>query len=479
MTTHTTREPMAPFQGPHVLAMQPEALGRMYSPFDAPVAPYKREGAVAVIDVEGPIMQRGGWLWDGYDAIGERIAHAFADESIEAVCLRLNSPGGAVAGCFESVSTLLAAKNKPVVAYVDECAFSACYAVAMLADEIILPPTGAVGSIGVIAAYVDMTKALDAAGIRVAVVASGTKKTDTHPAVPLTDAAIGRLRADVEYLAGQFFELVSKRRQMSVEAVRATQAGILYGKAAVDAGLADDVGSWRDALARAEALAREEEDEEEAGGLYRATTGDTHMSDPKKPQTPPVEAFSASLIDTISRAEHNAAISALTSTVNAKTEALAAAEARIATAHAALEETHAKLAKVESARQTAKVAGLVGVKITAAQVETFGALIASNETTFDAIVATLPELGLAPGAARVIPESGASTRSTDANADAAIEKQMVDRTEKRMASLGETRQAAMRKVMAEMQSEGLFALAGEPPPPPPTGDRHGLHPRKL
>ena len=158
-------------------------------------APYDLVEGVAIIDVEGPIAQRAWFCVDGYDSISGRLAQALADTRVRSVMLRLNSPGGAAAGAFEWTRRMrdtVAASGKRVVAYADEMAFSGAYAVAVVADEIVLPETGCVGSVGVIASMVSRARANAAAGVDVRVIHAGAEKSDGHPAMPIDDAAVAR-----------------------------------------------------------------------------------------------------------------------------------------------------------------------------------------------------------------------------------------------------------------------------------------------
>jgi ClpP class serine protease len=256
-------DPRAFDAGGELLLLQPEALERVWPPFCSPHDPerpgYARVDGVAVVQIDGPLDQRGGYYyWQGYEMVARRVCAALLDPQIGAVALRLDSPGGVVAGCFEACDLLLKAKaaaGKKIVAIVDECAASAAYALACVADEILLPPTGLVGSVGVIATYMNYHDALKNEGIRVAILTSGKLKADGSPLKPWDDAAMARKQAEVDYLAGLFFERVAKARRMKPDAVKALEAGCFRGAAAVEAGLADREMSPADAMAHAQELA--------------------------------------------------------------------------------------------------------------------------------------------------------------------------------------------------------------------------------
>lgn len=225
------------------------------------VAANTRDGNVAIVTVRGPLAHRAWSCWmfagDGYDAILSRVRSALADPLIDAVVMRIDSPGGEVAGCFEAVRAIRAARaehDKPMVAFVDEMACSAAYALACACDEIVCPDSGAVGSIGVITAVADETGAMALEGRTVSVITSGAAKADGHPAVPLTEDARSRIQADIDYLAGLFAAEVEAGRPMTAADALALEARVMRGAQAVDAHLADRVGNLADAIDRARFL---------------------------------------------------------------------------------------------------------------------------------------------------------------------------------------------------------------------------------
>lgn len=220
---------------------------------------------VAVVSIEGALSQRAWSCWgyggDGYDAITSRCRAALQDASCMALLLRIDSPGGEVAGCFEAVRQireLAAAAGKPVVAYADELTASAAYALACAADRIVLPDSGCVGSIGVITTVLDQSEALAANGYKVHVITSGARKADGHSAIPLSEDAHAAIQAEIDYLAREVFAPeVAGARGMSVNKVMGLEAACFLGPHAVSAGLADQVGNFSAAMHVAKDLARE------------------------------------------------------------------------------------------------------------------------------------------------------------------------------------------------------------------------------
>jgi len=240
--------------GADPLALAPSALRGLASPAaswgwddegdDQPG--YELVGELAVLTVRGFLMQRESWWWHGYDFLEAAFSRALLDGRATAVVLALDSPGGVVAGLFDTVKRMRAAADavgKRVIAVSDERCYSAAYALACVADAIVVPETAGVGSVGVIGTMVSWAAALESAGVDVRVIVSGAEKADGHPAQPLSDGAVAREQSRVDQLAQVFFEWVSSRRPLTVAQVTALQAGIRLGPEAVTAKLADRVGT--------------------------------------------------------------------------------------------------------------------------------------------------------------------------------------------------------------------------------------------
>jgi signal peptide peptidase SppA len=258
----TRRSAFAPREA---LALDPRAFGLTFEVEEMPAGVQVRDG-VAVVDVSGPLMNSAGWLWDSYDAITDRAAAALAMKPApKALVLRIDSPGGVVAGCFEaarSLRSMTAGAGVPLVAYVNGQCTSAAYALASAATRIVAPSTAVVGSVGVIDALVD-ARAQDAMmGLKVELVASGARKTDGNPHAEITDDARRLAKERVDALAGMFFALVAEHRPgLTPDALRALEAGVLLGTDAKKAGLVDEVATFEALLAR---LASGEEETEMA-----------------------------------------------------------------------------------------------------------------------------------------------------------------------------------------------------------------------
>lgn len=232
-----------------LLALDPKAF---FFLFDEPEQhDVEMRGDVAIINVRGPLDHHSGWWCDNYDAILDRVTSACASAA-KTIVLRVDSPGGAVSGCFETARAIrekCAAASKGLVSYVDGQACSAAYALASAAPRIVLPPTAMVGSIGVIDTRLDVSTADAAMGLRFAFITSGARKADGNPHLALSAEELADRQTIVDSLAEVFFELVAEMRGIDASAVRALEARVLPGSAAVKEGLADEVMSFERLLA--------------------------------------------------------------------------------------------------------------------------------------------------------------------------------------------------------------------------------------
>lgn len=218
---------------------------------------YQIISGAAVIPVFGTLIQRGSWLSSmsgltSYGWIREEVAAAADDSNVSAIVLEIDSPGGEVSGAFDLADFIRATREqsgKPIVAVANEAAFSAAYLIAAACDRIVLPRTAGVGSIGVIALHCDMSAADKMAGLKVTAVYAGERKNDFTPHAPLSTEARAALQTEIDRVYGLFAGTVARFRGIAETAVRATEAGLLFADDAVDAGLADQIGTLDDAIA--------------------------------------------------------------------------------------------------------------------------------------------------------------------------------------------------------------------------------------
>lgn len=210
--------------------------------------PYAVTGdGVAIIPIRGIIVHRYGWCdpWvTGTDAVRARFALALADTEVRAIVLDIDSIGGEVAGTFDLVDAMTAARGtKPVWAVLNEEAYSAAYAIASAADRITIPRTGGAGSIGILAVHMEWSRMLDEAGITVNLIRYGAAKAEGHEAEPLSDVARARIQAQVNECGDLFVATVARNRSLPADRIRALEAATFLGPETVRLGLADIVAA--------------------------------------------------------------------------------------------------------------------------------------------------------------------------------------------------------------------------------------------
>jgi len=218
--------------------------------------PYVVKDGTLQIPVKGVLLHDFGWQlgsWaTGYDYILRAFKRGMEDGNVDRIAFVVHSPGGMVAGCFETLEKMLAAKaegNKPVEAFVAEAGYSAAYATMMAADKITVTKTGGVGSIGVVTMHLDQSKMLEEWGLKITFIFAGKHKVDGNSYEPLPDDVRARIQSRIDDLYQIFVSAVADGRGMDEKAVRATEAQCFTSSEAISNGLADNVGWLDDALA--------------------------------------------------------------------------------------------------------------------------------------------------------------------------------------------------------------------------------------
>lgn len=192
----------------------------------------------AVISIHGLLTKRDDEFSFGttsYDSIFEQVTEAIKDVEVQEIALDIDSPGGEVSGLFDLVDFIYNARNqKPIYAYVNDCACSAAYAIASAASKIFVTRTSMVGSIGVIAIHSDISEAEKKAGIKYTTVFAGAKKSALSPHESITNEAISDLQNEVDRIYQIFVETVARNRRIPEKVVKNTEAGVFYGENGID-----------------------------------------------------------------------------------------------------------------------------------------------------------------------------------------------------------------------------------------------------
>lgn len=204
-----------------------------------------RDG-VAVIPVTGPVFRYANLFTQisgatSLDVLATDFTRALDDPAVKAIVLNLNTPGGQASGISEFAAMVRSA-GKPVVAYA-ELAASAGYWIASAAGEVVVGSTGEVGSVGAVVTL--DTRKRDGA-YEIVSSQSPRKRPDVS-----TDEGRAQIQAYVDRWAQAFIEDVANGRGVDTDTVLSGfgQGGMLMGRDAVAAGMADRVATLEEVIA--------------------------------------------------------------------------------------------------------------------------------------------------------------------------------------------------------------------------------------
>jgi signal peptide peptidase SppA len=215
-------------------------------------------GAALVLPIRGVIFPRANlmsWIYGGttLDKLTAQFRQALGDSSVKTIVFDVDSPGGDVQGVPELAEEIYKSRSrKKSVAVANGMAASAAYWLASAAGELVVAPSGQVGSIGVYMAHEDISKAMEQEGLKVTLISAGKYKTDGNAIEPLSDSARADMRGKVDAFYGMFVNGVARARGASQNAVRGGfgQGRMVLAADAVKERMADRVGTMDDALAR-------------------------------------------------------------------------------------------------------------------------------------------------------------------------------------------------------------------------------------
>jgi signal peptide peptidase SppA len=206
-------------------------------------------GRTALITIGGTIVPHADMftamgLGSSVDDIARSLRTALADPAVSRIVLDIDSPGGSVFGVGELASELLAARaTKPIIGIANSVAASAAYWIGSACSEFYCTPGGQVGSIGVIVAHEDVSKALEFAGKRVTLISAGRHKAEGNPYGPLGADARRYVQGQCDAYCADFQRSVARGRGVSMDAVKSQmgEGRMLRAPAAVTARMVDGV----------------------------------------------------------------------------------------------------------------------------------------------------------------------------------------------------------------------------------------------
>jgi len=195
---------------------------------------------IGVVDLDGVILSP-------QPVVGQ--LKKFADDSsIKAIILHVNSPGGGVAASeeiYREVKRIREEKKKRIVVSIETVGASGAYYIASASNKIYADQGSVVGSIGVIAEWMNYEDLLKWAKLKNVVFKTGEFKDTGNPARELTPAEQAYLQSLIDNMFGQFIQAVADGRGMKFDDVKAIANGKVWtGKEALAMKLIDDNGDF-------------------------------------------------------------------------------------------------------------------------------------------------------------------------------------------------------------------------------------------
>lgn len=205
-------------------------------------------GKIGIINIHGsltnkPVESLCGATGTSYAGLLDQMSYLI-DQGCKTIVMDISSGGGEAFNCFQTADALRAMADKNgvyVISYVQDCAASAAYALCVLADEVVAHPQGVVGSIGVLVALLNNSKALAQAGLSRTFITAGENKIPFDADGEFREGFLADIQAQVDELYGQFCEHVSKYTGLTLEEIKATEASVFRAPKALELGLINSV----------------------------------------------------------------------------------------------------------------------------------------------------------------------------------------------------------------------------------------------
>ena len=199
---------------------------------------------IQVVDVDGELVES--------RAILDQLKRYEDSNSVKAILLNIDSPGGGVAvsqEIYTEIRRLRDKKDKIVVAYLSSTGASGAYYVACAANKILANPGTIVGSIGVIAEWVNYADLMEWAKLKDVVFKTGEFKDTGSPSRSLTENERKYFQGLIDDMYVQFLEAVASGRKLDLQEVRSLADGRVFtGRDAKGRKLIDEIGNFQDAV---------------------------------------------------------------------------------------------------------------------------------------------------------------------------------------------------------------------------------------
>lgn len=205
---------------------------------------------IAIVNLRGPMMKHRSSFGSSCSTVETRRAllQCKRDASVRGICLKIESPGGTVAGTMELAETV-ASLDKPTMAFCADLTASAAYWVASQCDSISANQMALVGSIGTYSIVVDSSKAFDKAGYKVHVIRAGEFKGVGAPGTEISEKHLQESQDLINAINDHFLSAVERGREMKQSKVKKLADGRVHlASDAKSYGLIDDVSTFEKAF---------------------------------------------------------------------------------------------------------------------------------------------------------------------------------------------------------------------------------------
>jgi protease IV len=199
---------------------------------------------IQVVEIDGELVQS--------KPILDQLKRYEDSNSVKAILLDIDSPGGGVAvsqEIYTEIKRLREKKDKIIVAYLSSTGASGAFYISCAANKIVANPGTIVGSIGVIAEWVNYADLLEWAKLREIVFKTGEFKDTGSGSRPITDNERKYFQGLIDDMYVQFVQAVSSGRKLDLQEVRAMADGRVFtGRDAKERKLIDETGNFQDAV---------------------------------------------------------------------------------------------------------------------------------------------------------------------------------------------------------------------------------------
>lgn len=211
------------------------------------------EDAIGIITIDGTIQYDG--TTSSPEGLKEQLDRAEENSRVKAVVLRIDSGGGSAAA-GEEMTQYVQDFSKPIVVSSASTNASAAYMISSQTDYIYTTRSTSIGSIGTAFQITDLSGLYEMLGIGIENITSSDSKDSSYGTRALTEEEREHYQEMVDQINENFIEVVADGREMTVEDVREVATGMIFtGVDAVEYGLADEIGTYEDALNKAANLA--------------------------------------------------------------------------------------------------------------------------------------------------------------------------------------------------------------------------------